>query len=61
MNYRIDYGRTEMVFDIDPANVICEVTANDVHARSKGEDEVKRALLEPIGTLPLSDILQKGE
>ena len=61
MEYKLGYGKSEIIFELDPVNVICEMTANSPEIAMTGEDEVRRALNAPIGSDFLRNILQKGE
>ncbi len=62
MEYKLDYGKSSINFNVDSRNVICELQANDSGRTDlMGVDEVIRALRNPIGTQPLPGIIHKGE
>jgi nickel-dependent lactate racemase len=61
MHYKYGYAREFKEFDIDDKNIIAELGQNSVEIGLTGEDEVKRALQEPIGTGRLSTLVKPGE
>ena len=61
MHFRYGYGKSFKEFDIRDENIMAELVCNDVEASLTGIDEVRRALLYPIGTMRLSSIVKPGE
>jgi len=61
MHFSYGYGKGFREFDIDDANIICELKQNNVAVALTGAEEVKRALENPIGTGRLSTIVKPGE
>ena len=61
MKLRFGFGTGFQEVEVPDKNLIAELHANDVPAELTGEAEVKRALLEPIGSPRLKDIVRPGE
>lgn len=61
MHFRYGYGNGFREFEIEEKNVIAELKQNNVETHLTGQDEVKRALQNPIGTGRLSEIVKPGE
>lgn len=61
MHFKYGYGKGCKEFDIDDKNIIAELGQNSVDTALTGVDEVRRALLNPIGTGKLSTIVKPGE
>ena len=61
MHFKYGFGKSYKEFDIDEANIVAELRQNEVKAGLTGQDEVRRALAEPIGLSRLSDIVKPGE
>jgi lactate racemase len=59
--FTIDYGKGSASFELDHANLLMNMKANQVEVQSTGIEEVVRALNNPIGTGRIADIVQKGE
>lgn len=59
--FQLDYGKETLSFTLDPHNFMMEMKANEVEPELTGQDEVVRALKNPIGTPVLSEIVSKGE
>ena len=61
MHFKYGYGKEYREFDIEDASIIAELGQNSVEIGLTGEDEVKRALKDPIGTGRLSTLVKPGE
>ncbi|MGE5615094.1 MAG: nickel-dependent lactate racemase [Bacillota bacterium] len=61
MHFKYGYGKGFKEFDIQDGNIIGELVSNEVKVELTGIDEVRRALLNPIGTGRLSSIVKPGE
>jgi nickel-dependent lactate racemase len=61
MHFRYGYGKGFKEFDIRDENIMAELVRNDAEETLTGVDEVRRALLYPIGTMRLSSIVKPGE
>ena len=59
--FQIGYGKEDISFELPVENFLMEVKANEISVELTGLEEVERALLDPIGTPRLSDIVSKGE
>ncbi|MHB8962770.1 MAG: nickel-dependent malate racemase, LarAH6 family [Saccharofermentanales bacterium] len=59
--FTLGYGKQSISVTIKAENLLSELKANKVPIRLTGEEEVLRALSNPIGTPRLGDIVQKGE
>lgn len=61
MKLRFGFGTGFQEVEVPDKNLIAELHANDVPVNLTGEAEVRRALLEPIGSPRLKDIVHPGE
>jgi len=61
MRFKYGYGKGYREFEIPDENIIAELKQNEVEEGLKGEEEVKRALSNPIGTPRLASIVKPGE
>ena len=61
MDFKYGFGKGYKEFSIDDSNVLMEVRQNNVEVNCDGEDEVIRALQNPIGSQRLFDIVKPGE
>ncbi len=61
MHFKYGFGKTYKEFDIDDSRIIAELRQNEVDVGLTGQDEVRRALTEPIGSPSLSRIVKPGE
>ena len=61
MKIELGYGRGTMPLEVPDKNLLKVLTPAGVPQGLRGEDEVKRALREPIGTKRLRDIVKPGE
>jgi nickel-dependent lactate racemase len=61
MHFKYGYGKGFKEFDIRDENIMVELASNEVKVELTGIDEVRRALLNPIGTSRLSSIVKPGE
>lgn len=61
MKFELKYGKDHVEFEIEEKNYMCSLLPNEIEFELKGEEEVKRALENPIGTKRLKDIVKSGE
>jgi nickel-dependent lactate racemase len=61
MIYRLGYGKSEISFELDSRNVLCELHPNRVETGQTGRAEVERSLRNPIGSKRLYEIVKPGE
>jgi nickel-dependent lactate racemase len=61
MHFKYGFGKGFKEFEIRDENIIGELVRNEVKVELTGVDEVRRALLNPIGTQRLSSIVKPGE
>lgn len=61
MIYELGFGKSKVSFEINSKNIIKELVPNDVEIELTGKEEVERALLNPIASPRLKDIVVKGE
>lgn len=61
MKFELKYGKDYVEFEIEEKNYMCSLLPNEIEFELKGEEEVKRALENPIGTKRLKDIVKSGE
>ncbi len=61
MNFRYGFGKGYVEFNIDEGNILAELHQNEVSVLLTGEEEVIRALNNPIGSGRLSEIVKPGE
>jgi nickel-dependent lactate racemase len=61
MKFELGYGKCITTIDIDEKNVLGILKPNHIKHELYGKEEVRRALLEPIGTKRLKDIVKRGE
>jgi len=61
LNYKYGFGKGFIEFSINEKNVLMELRQNSVNIGLTGEDEVRRALDNPIGSKKLSEIVKPGE
>jgi nickel-dependent lactate racemase len=61
MKLRFGFGTGFQEVDVPDKNLIAELHANDVPVELTGEAEVRRALIAPIGSPRLKDIVHPGE
>lgn len=61
MKYELKYGKSTVEFEIDDKNFMGELLPKELEYDLKNEEEVKRALRNPIGTPRLKDIVKEGE
>lgn len=59
--FTIGYGKTTRSFQIDEKNLILDVKAAEPALEINEEQEIRRALAEPIGTPTLAEIVQPRE
>jgi len=55
--YYLKYGKGEISFSINPVNVICELRAKKSPVELDSENEIKRALENPVGTRTLEKLI----
>lgn len=61
MLFKYGYGKGSREFVIRDGNIMAELSRNNTEITLTGIDEVRRALLYPIGTRRLSSIVKPGE
>lgn len=61
VHFKYGFGKGYKEFDINEDNIMAELRQNEVNSGLTGEDEVKRALNNPIGTARLSELIKPGE
>jgi len=61
LNFRFGFGKGVKEFNINDSNVLMELRQNNVKIELTGEEEVRRALDNPIGSKKLSEIVKPGE
>ena len=61
MECTLGFDKKTMIFEVDHKNLMGIVKANKVRMERSGSEEVRRALLEPIGSARLKDIVKVGE
>lgn len=61
MHIDLGFGKCTIGFDIDEKNLAGILNPNTVEVSLKDVDEVRRSLLEPIGSKRLRDIVKPGE
>jgi len=61
LKFELKYGKDHVEFELDEKNYMCSLLPNEIEFELKGEEEVKRALENPIGTKRLKDIVKPGE
>lgn len=61
MKYTWNYAKTTIEFNVNENNILMEVLPNKIQAHAAAELEVKHALLNPIGTPKLSEIVKPSE
>lgn len=61
VHFKYGFGKGYKEFDINEANIMAELRQNEVTVELTGEDEVRRALNNPIGSGKLSEIVKPGE
>ncbi len=61
MELQYGFGREIRTFSVPEKNLLCEVTQNPVKAESTGTDAVREALLNPIGTKRLKDMVKPDQ
>lgn len=61
MKFEIKYGKDKIKFYINEKNYLGTLLPNKVYVKNTEDEIIKKALSNPIGTLPLRDIVKKGE
>ena len=61
MEYRIKYGEQTLQVSIPAKNLSFEIGPKDVSLQPEVQDEIQRALANPIGTPPLGDLVRAGQ
>lgn len=59
--FKMGYGKGYKTFHLEEKNIIGELLPNEVEVDLSGEAEVKRAILNPIGTGRLKDMVKAGQ
>lgn len=61
MNFSYGYGKETRTFQIPDRNLLCEVTQNQVEVGATGAEAVREALISPIGTKRLGELVKPGQ
>lgn len=61
MEYKLNYGKNSITVEVNENNILDILMPNKVNIKMNGEEAVKNALLNPIGTKRLKDIVKQGE
>ncbi len=61
MDIKIGYGKENLLVGIPDNNVLGVLTPNEVKSKLSEEEEILRALKNPIGSKRLSEIISRGE
>lgn len=61
MKFELKYGKGHIEFEIEEKNYMCSLLPNEIKVELTGEEEVIRALENPIGAKRLKDIVKPGE
>ncbi len=61
VKFKYGFGKGFAEFELQDKNILQELHQNEVEVDLTGEAEVKRALMNPIGTPKLGDIVKPGE
>lgn len=61
MKFKLKYGKGSVEFNLEEENYMGSLLPNEIEFDLKGEEEVKRALKNPIGTNRLKEIVKPGE
>lgn len=61
MNISLGFGKEKATLEIDEKNIVGILEPNNVEVERTGKEEVRNAILNPIGTERLRDIVKPGE
>lgn len=61
MKFELKYGKNKMKFDMNERNYLATMLPNKIEVENTEEELINSALASPIGTLPLKDLVKKGE
>lgn len=61
MKMSLGYGKEKVQVELLDKNLQSILKPNELKIASKGADEVRRALLNPIGSKPIAEIVKSGE
>jgi lactate racemase len=61
LDFEIKYGKGKVEFELDEKNYMGTLLPNEIHFDTLDEEEVRRALANPIWSMPLNDIVSPGE
>jgi len=61
MDFKLKYGKGEVCLTLDEKNYTGTVLPNEIQVGLTDEDEVRRAMANPIGSKRLKDIVMPGE
>ncbi len=61
MEYTMGFGKKNVSFNVNNFTKVQKIIPNDVEIKLKGEEEVKRALKNPINSKRLKNIIKRGE
>jgi len=61
MRIELGFGSTVQPVELPDKNILAVLGANEITYELTGEAEVRRALANPIGSAPLSQVVKAGE
>ena len=61
MEFKLKYGKGEVGLTLDDRNFAGTVLPNEIQVSLTDEDEVRRAMANPIGSRRLKEIVNPGE
>ena len=61
MKLEFGYGTTVQTVEVPEKNLLCTLMANPMEHAHRGQDAVRYALENPIGSLPLHQLAKKGQ
>lgn len=61
MECSVGYGKGNLKFSIEDSNFLANLIPNKLEIGISGQDEIRRALMEPISSKPLREIVSAGE
>ncbi|MHB9093780.1 MAG: nickel-dependent malate racemase, LarAH6 family [Eubacteriales bacterium] len=59
--FSLGFGKASLEFTVNESNVLGELLPNEVNAELTGQDEVSRAVLNPVNSMRIKDIVKSGE
>lgn len=59
--FSLGFGKASLEFTVNESNVLGELLPNEVNAGLTGQDEVSRAVQNPVNSMRIKDIVKSGE